>query len=45
MELRDHGVVSCIVRQQRGYQVDPFLTYKPGGYEPLPGRHPLHVRL
>lgn len=25
-----HGVVSCMVRQQRGYQVDPFLTYKPG---------------
>jgi pyruvate-formate lyase-activating enzyme len=25
-----HGVVTCLVRQQRGYQVDPFLTYKPG---------------
>lgn len=30
MELRAHGVVSCVVRQQRGYQVDLFLTYKPG---------------
>lgn len=30
MRLHAHGVVSCAVRQMRGYQVDPFLTYKPG---------------
>lgn len=26
----EYGQVSCVVRQIRGYQVDPFLTYKPG---------------
>lgn len=26
----DYGVVSCCVRQMRGYGPDPFLTYKPG---------------
>lgn len=30
LHLVRHGEVSCIVKQQRGYQVDPFLTYKPG---------------
>lgn len=30
LALTSHGVVSCAVRQQRGYQVDPFLLYKPG---------------
>lgn len=30
MHLVRHGELSCVVRQQRGYQVDPFLTYKPG---------------
>jgi pyruvate formate lyase activating enzyme len=30
MRLTNHGVVSCVVRQMRGYAPDPFLTYKPG---------------
>lgn len=30
MQLHDHGVVTSCVRQIRGFQVDPFLTYKPG---------------
>jgi pyruvate formate lyase activating enzyme len=30
MRLREHGVLASCVRQMRGYQVDPFLTYKPG---------------
>jgi len=30
MELDSHGIITSLVRQVRGYQVDPFLTYKPG---------------
>lgn len=30
MELYDHGVITSLVRQIRGYQVDPFLTFMPG---------------
>lgn len=30
MELTAHGVLTCAVRQMRGYGPDPFLTYKPG---------------
>lgn len=30
MRLAAHGQLSCLILQQRGYQVDPFMTYKPG---------------
>lgn len=30
MELTSHGVLSGMILQQRGYQVDPFMTYKTG---------------
>ncbi|MFJ7069876.1 radical SAM protein [Streptomyces sp. NPDC101115] len=30
LALKGHGVVSCVVRQIRGFGPDPFLTYKPG---------------
>lgn len=30
MALDAHGVTSALVKQMRGYQADPFLTYKPG---------------
>ena len=28
--LSSHGVLSSLALQMRGYQVDPFMTYKPG---------------
>ena len=30
MTLTDHGVLSALILQRRGFQVDPFMTYKPG---------------
>ena len=30
MTLTDHGVLSSLIFQRRGFQVDPFMTYKPG---------------
>lgn len=37
MALPAHGVVSCLVRQMSGYQVSPFLTYRPGELELMVG--------
>lgn len=28
--LNSHGVLSCMILQRRGFQVDPFMTFKPG---------------